>query len=284
MIKIDNLSFAYGGGEKKALDAISLHIGAGDFLGVIGPSGAGKSTLCFAINAVVPHHFRGDFYGRVLVDGQDSLEAGPETLALKVGSVLQDVESQLLASVVEDEILFGLENFALPRAEIEERIAFALSAAAISDLRTRAISSLSGGQKQKVAIAAIMALRPRIMLLDEPTGELDPQSSRRVFETLSQLNRLYGVTIVVIEQKIMMLCEFARRLAVMEGGKLLLQGPVEEVLSYPEKLEAAGVNIPRVATLAGKLRARGLYQGKTPVNIAQAAVMMKEAAGNAALR
>ncbi|MDR1397903.1 MAG: ATP-binding cassette domain-containing protein [Desulfarculales bacterium] len=283
MIRIDNLSFAYGGGEKKVLEEISLHIGEGDFLGIIGPSGAGKSTLAFAVNGVVPHHFNGDFYGRVTVDGLDSLEAGPEALARRVGSVLQDIESQLLASVVEDEILFGLENFSLPRAQIEERISYALAAAGISDLRARAISSLSGGQKQKVAIAAIMALRPKIMLLDEPTGELDPQSSLRVFETLSQLNRLHGVTIVVIEQKIMMLCEFAHRLAVMERGRLILEGPVEEVLLYPEKLEAAGVNIPRVATLAGKLRARGLYQGKTPLNIAQATAMMKEATKDAAL-
>ena len=279
MISIRGLSFQYRGSPRQALSGISLDIAEGDFLGIIGSSGAGKTTLTYAINGVAPHHYPGDFYGSVLVNGLDTVDAGPEAIARHVGSVFQDIDGQMTAAVVEDEILFGLENFGVPHEEIEGRITEALDAAGIGALRCREISSLSGGQKQKTAIAAISALRPRIIVLDEPTGELDPQSSRRVFEYLRELNETRGVTIVIVEQKIMLLCEFAKRLAVMDRGRLILAGTVGEVLSRGEVLEAAGVNIPRVSALARRLTQAGLYQreaGALPVNLEQARTMMEE--------
>ncbi|MDR3085558.1 MAG: ATP-binding cassette domain-containing protein [Christensenellaceae bacterium] len=276
MIELKNLGFRYSGAERHALDGISLTIEDGAFLGLIGSSGAGKSTLCYALSGIVPHHYRGDFYGELLVEGMDSAEHRPEEIARVLGCVFQDIDGQMVASVVEDEILFGLENFGVPREEIEGRVAEALAAAGISELRCRAISDLSGGQKQKVAIAAITALRPKIIVLDEPTGELDPRSSRRVFETLKELNEQYGVTIVVVEQKIMLLCEFAKRLAVMEEGKLILEGEVREVLQSAGRMEAAGVNIPRVTTLARALREEGLYGGRLPLNLEEGEKMMRE--------
>jgi energy-coupling factor transport system ATP-binding protein len=276
MVSIKNLSFRYKGAERNALSGINLEIAEGDFLGVIGSSGAGKSTLTYAINGVAPHHFPGDFYGQVLVNGMDTLEAGAETLARQAGSVFQDIDGQMVASVVEDEILFGLENFGIPRNEIEGRIGEALAAAGISALRRREISSLSGGQKQKVVIAAITALKPRIIILDEPTGELDPYSSRKIFEYLKELNESSGVTIIVVEQKIMLLCEFAKRLAVMDRGALIREGKVREVLQRPDILEEAGVNVPRVTTLGKALRDKGLYRGSLPQDLSQAEAMMKE--------
>jgi energy-coupling factor transport system ATP-binding protein len=281
MIKVEGLVFRYDGANKPALDNISIGINEGDFVGIIGPSGAGKSTFTYALNGIVPHHYSGDYYGRVEIYGMDTVESEPETLSQFVGSVFQDIEGQLFSSVVEDEILFGLENFGIPHDEIEPRMEYALETSGISGLRHRNINSLSGGQKQKVAIASIIALRPKIIVLDEPTGELDPQSSRRVFETLKELNERHGVTIVAVEQKIMMLCEFAGRLAVMDRGRMLLEGPVREVLLRSEMLEEAGVNIPRVATLARKLRGGRLYDGPTPVNLDEAEKMMREAVGNA---
>ncbi|MDR1472413.1 MAG: ATP-binding cassette domain-containing protein, partial [Synergistaceae bacterium] len=250
--------------------------------GVIGASGAGKSTLVYAINGIVPHHFRGDFFGEVIVDGMDTVQTRPDELARFVGSVHQDIDSQMVASIVEDELLFGLENFSVPRCEIERRMEEALLAAGISGLRHRDIGSLSGGQKQKVAIAAIIALRPRTILLDEPTGELDPQSSRKVFETLRELNVKFGITVIVVEQKIMLLCEFAKHLAVMEQGRMILRGGIREVLRSAERLEDAGVNIPRVTTLARRLRERGLYDGDIPLDLSGARAMMKEAMRRAA--
>jgi energy-coupling factor transport system ATP-binding protein len=276
MVSIRNLSFRYKGAERNALSGINLEIPEGDFLGIIGSSGAGKSTLTYAVNGAAPHHFPGDFYGEVLVNGLDTLEAGAETLARQAGSVFQDIDGQMVASVVEDEILFGLENFAIPHGEIEGRVAEALSAAGISDLRHREISSLSGGQKQKVVIAAITALKPRIIILDEPTGELDPYSSRKIFEYLKELNENSGVTVIVVEQKIMLLCEFAKRLAVMDKGVLVREGKVREVLQRPDILEEAGVNVPRVTTLGKALADRGLYRGQLPQDLSQAELMMRE--------
>ncbi|MDR1031218.1 MAG: ATP-binding cassette domain-containing protein [Treponema sp.] len=276
MIRIKDLSFRYRGSAEYALSRINLEIPPGDFLGIIGSSGAGKSTLSYGINGVVPHHFSGDFYGEITINGLDTISAGTETIARQVGSVFQDIDAQMVASVVEDEILFGLENFKVPREEIEARLKQALAAAGISELRTRTISSLSGGQKQKVAIAAITALRPRIILLDEPTGELDPQSSRNIFAYLKELNEQFGITIIVIEQKIILLCEFVKRLALMDKGELLLEGPVPAVLRQVDTLKAAGINIPRVTDLGSKLSHRGWYPGELPHTLAQGEAMMRQ--------
>lgn len=275
MISIRDLSFRYRGRETYALSNINMEIPDGEFLGIIGPGGAGKSTLICAVNGVVPHHHSGDFYGEVIVEGHDTAEAGPETIARCTGSVFQDIDSQMTSSVVEDEILFGLENFGVPREEIGERMEEALLAAGIGDLRERNVYSLSGGQKQKVIIAAVTALRPRIMLLDEATGELDPVSSRNIFEFLRRLNGEYGITVIAVEQKIMLLCEFAKRLAVMDGGRVILSGSVREVLQHAQELEDAGVNIPRVTTLARRLRSGGFYGGELPWNLPMACTMMR---------
>ncbi|MDR2746261.1 MAG: ATP-binding cassette domain-containing protein [Treponema sp.] len=275
MISLANVSFRYRGGRRDALTGINLEIPDGDFLGIIGPSGAGKSTLTYVLNGVVPHHYDGDFYGRALVNGLDTVDAGTERIAAELGSVFQDIDGQMVATVVEDEILFGMENFRVPRGEIEGRLTAVLNMAGIENLRHRALSTLSGGQKQKVAIAAITALRPRIIVLDEATGELDPASSRQVFEFLRDLNRQFGITIIAVEQKIMLLCEFAKHLAVMDKGSLALHGTVTEVLQRPELLEEGGINVPRVTSLGKALRERGLYAGTLPCDLDQAKTMME---------
>jgi len=249
LIKIEKLGFSYNGSKRHALKNISLDIPDGDFLGIIGASGAGKTTLSCAINGIIPHHYKGEYYGKVLVNGKDVFETEASTLALEVGSVFQDVDSQMTSSVVEDEILFGLENFGVPKEEIASRLDWALKETEIENLREREISSLSGGQKQKTAIAAILALCPKILVLDEPTGELDPAASRNIFRILQDLNKNYGMTIIVIEQKIMLLCEFAKHLAVMKEGALEYYGTVHEVLSNSEEVLKTGVNCPRVVSL-----------------------------------
>lgn len=276
MIEIENLNFKYRGGAHFALRDISLTVEDGDFVGVIGNSGAGKSTLTYALNGIVPHHYAGDFYGSVRINGLDTVETQPEKLSVFVGSVFQDIDGQMVASMVEDEILFGLENFGVPRGEIEERIADALETIGIADLRYRSIATLSGGQKQKVAIAAITALRPRILVLDEPTGELDPQSSRQIFQMLYRLNEEHGMTVVVVEQKIMLLCEFARRLIVMDRGAAVLDGAVREVLKNDGELSRLGINVPRIASLANSLADKGLYGGGIPLDLSEAERMVRE--------
>ena len=258
MIEIQELTFKYAGAKKNALDKISLEIEKGGFVGIIGESGAGKTTLCNCINGLIPHHYTGDFYGSVKVDGTDTFDINAGKLALKVGSVFQDIESQITGYFVEDEILFGLENFGIPADEIESRITSSLDTLGIGELRHKEISSLSGGQKQKVVIAAILALEPDILVLDEPTGELDPASSVQIFEMLKKLNEEKGITIVVAEQKIMLLCEFVKKLIVLEHGTCVHYGEIRSTLTHQREMEEAGINCPRVLTLTGKMVAEGL--------------------------
>ena len=258
MIEIQELTFKYSGAKKNALDKISLEIEKGGFVGIIGESGAGKTTLCNCINGLIPHHYTGDFYGSVKVDGTDTFDINAGKLALKVGSVFQDIESQITGYFVEDEILFGLENFGIPADQIESRITSSLDTLGIGELRHKEISSLSGGQKQKVVIAAILALEPDILVLDEPTGELDPASSVQIFEMLKKLNEEKGITIVVAEQKIMLLCEFVKKLIVLEHGTCVHYGEIRSTLTHQREMEEAGINCPRVLTLTGKMVAEGL--------------------------
>lgn len=275
MIDIKNFSFKYKKSKNNALSGINLSIKKGDFVGVIGNSGAGKSTFTYALNGVIPHHFEGDFYGEVKINGLDTVESTPSELALTVGSVFQDIDGQMVSSVVEDEILFGLENFGVPHNEIEKRITDILKMVGIENLRYRNISTLSGGQKQKVAIAAVVALMPDILVLDEPTAELDPQSSLQIFSMLKKLNEELGITIIVVEQKIMLLSEFSKRMLIIKDGSIYLDGSPDEVLRDTKILEQAGVNCPRVASLANNLSERNLYSGAVPVNINAAENMVR---------
>lgn len=275
MITIDGLTFQYKNSTQDALQDINLTIRDGGFLGIIGESGAGKTTLIRALNGIIPHHFPGDYYGSVKIDEQDIFDVTPSTISLKVGTVFQDIDSQMISSVVEDEILFGLENYSIPRDEIESRLSGALEAVGISQLRYRSIAHLSGGQKQKVAIAAIIALRPKILLLDEPTSELDPQSSLAIFRLLKELNESYGLTVIVVEQKIMLLSEFAQELAVMKDGRIILNGPVREVLKKTIKIQNSGINCPRVVTLSNRLAELGVQLGEICVTVDEAEAMAR---------
>ena len=275
MITIQDFSFTYKGEKKPALQDVCLTVPEGGFLGVIGPAGAGKTTLARAVSGMIPHHYTGDYYGRVSVNGLDTVETSLSEISRLVGMVFQDVESQIISPMVEDEILYGLENFGVPREEIPARMEEAMERVGIADLRERTIGSLSGGQRQKVAIASIIALKPRVLVLDEPTGELDPRSSRQVFSLLKELNKEQGITVIVIEQKIMLLGEFAKQLAVLSDGKVLRQGETREVLAHSDELEAAGVNCPRVTTLSRLLKEKTGEEQPVCVNLDEAEDMVR---------
>ena len=275
MIQIQDLSFTYKGENQPALQEIRLSVPDGGFLGIIGPAGAGKTTLARAVTGMIPHHYTGDFYGSVTVNGMDTFETSLPDLSRAVGMVFQDVDSQIISPMVEDELLYGLENFSVPREEIPARIEEALQKVGIADLRERTIGSLSGGQRQKVAIASIIALKPQILVMDEPTGELDPRSSRQVFSLLKELNEEHGVTVIIIEQKIMLLCEFARQLAVLSEGRIVRQGDTRDVLAHSEELEALGVNCPRVTTLSRILGEKTGERQPACINLDEAETMVR---------
>ena len=275
MIQIQDMSFTYKGENQPALQEIRLSVPDGGFLGIIGPAGAGKTTLARAVTGMIPHHYKGDFYGSVTVNGMDTFETSLPDLSRIVGMVFQDVDSQIISPMVEDELLYGLENFSVPREEIPARIEEALQKVGIADLRERTIGSLSGGQRQKVAIASIIALKPQILVMDEPTGELDPRSSRQVFSLLKELNEEQGITVIIVEQKIMLLCEFARQLAVLSEGKIVRQGDIRDVLAHAEELEALGVNCPRVTTLSRVLSAKTGEEQPVCLNLDEAENMVR---------
>lgn len=276
MIELRDFSFRYREGTAPTVLDVNLTIPDGAFVGITGAAGSGKSTLTYALNGIIPHCYPGDFYGEVLIDGLDTVDTDLTELSRLVGSVCQDIDSQMVSSVVEDEMLYGLENFGVPRDQIELRMTEALEAMGISSLRDRVISTLSGGQKQKVAIASILALRPRVLVLDEPTAELDPASSLAVFDLLARYASEHGTTVVVVEQKIALLSEYADLLVIMDEGSVRFAAPPADVLEHSDELLAIGVNCPRSTSLMNRLRKDGLYDGALCRNVEQAAAALAE--------
>ena len=270
MIEIKDFTFRYRESETPVIEGLNLVIPDGTFVGITGAAGSGKSTLTYAMNGIIPHCYPGDFYGSVTVNGLDTCDTALTDLSQVVGSVCQDVDSQIVSTIVEDEMLYGLENFGVPHDEIEGRLVEALEDMGIADLRDRTIDSLSGGQKQKLAIASILALKPAVLMLDEPTAELDPASSRVVFELLARYAREHGTTVVVVEQKIALLSEFADLLVIMEEGRVRFADAPARVLEHSEELLAIGVNCPRATTLMNRLASVGLYGGSVCRNVEEA--------------
>ncbi len=280
IIELDDVSFSYRTDGPRALDGITLSLEEGAFLGIIGPSGAGKSTLAAVLSGAIPHHFGGPFFGSALVAGTDTCDVTLTDIARVVGSVNQDIDAQMVASVVEDELLFGLENFGAPHERIDRIVDEALAAVGIPELREREIATLSGGQKQKVAIAAILALAPRVLVLDEPTAALDPVSSRMVFDVLRELNERQGITVIVIEQSVALLSEYCERIIVMDRGRVALDGTPHEVFGHAAELRAIGVDSPRVARISNSLAAAGLCPASEPcLNVTEAEELVMRVAG-----
>ncbi|MBR2835500.1 MAG: ABC transporter ATP-binding protein [Coriobacteriales bacterium] len=276
MIEIKDFTFRYRESSEPVVKDINLTIPDGAFVGITGAAGSGKSTLTYAMNGIIPHCYPGDFYGSVTINGLDTVDSSLTDISRLVGSVCQDIDSQMVTSVVEDEMLYGLENFGIPHSEIDARVTQALSDMGILDLRDRTIDSLSGGQKQKLAIASIMALQPKVLMLDEPTAELDPASSFNVFKLLQTYAQTHGTTVVVVEQKIALLSEFATMMVIVDKGQIRYADSPEKVLAHSDDLLEIGVNCPRATTFTNRLRSRGIYQGPICRNVNQAVAALAE--------
>ena len=230
-ITFDHLTYTYPDAPAPALRDVTLHIPAGEFVLVVGPSGAGKSTLLRCLNGLVPHFTGGTIGGAVSVAGHDPIAAGPQTLSALVGFVFQDPESQFVVDRVEDEIAFALENRAVPPDEMHVRVAEVLRLLGLTALRDRPLGTLSGGEKQRVAIGAALALRPRILVLDEPTSQLDPLSAQEVLDALVRLNRALGLTIVLAEHRLERVLPYADRIVYLPGdGGPVMSGPPRRIL------------------------------------------------------
>jgi energy-coupling factor transport system ATP-binding protein len=278
IVRIDNLSFRYKGGNAAALKDINLRVLPGEFVGITGPAGAGKTTLLSCINGVIPHYYSGDLQGVVVADGLDVATSTFRQLASHVGSVFEDPDFQMVSISVEEEVAFGPENLGLPSEEIEVRIADALRKTRISDLRQRAISTLSGGQKQRVAISAVLSMRPQILLLDDPTSELDPLGTQEVIAALRDLNRKLGITTVMVSQDVEQLTQNADRILLLSEGRLILDGRPREICFQHDIMEQAGVRVPQVTQFMTLLLARlnrAPRLDTIPLTVEEAASMLR---------
>ncbi len=226
MIYFDHLTYTYPESPHPVLTDVTLHVAGGEFVLVAGPSGAGKSTLLRCLNGLVPHFAGGTLSGSVTVAGHDPVAEGPQVLSRVVGFVFQDPEAQFVVDQVEDEIAFALENAAIPPDDMCARVEEALELLNLTPLRDRPLETLSGGEKQRVAIAAALTLRPCILVLDEPTSQLDPQSAEEVLGALVRLNHDLGLTIILAEHRLERVLSHADHLVYLPGpGGPILSGP-----------------------------------------------------------
>lgn len=248
IIETRNLSYTYPGGTKPSIYDISMKVEKGDFVLITGPSGCGKTTLCRCFNGLIPHFYQGELTGAISVAGKDVSKHQTHEMARHVGLVFQNPENQLFALSIEKDVAFGLENLGFSRAEMRERVDWALKLTGIYDIRDRSPHEVSGGQQQRVAIAAVLAMQPEIIVLDEPTSFLDPLSAEKIFEVIHDLNQRLGITVVLVEHRLDLTARYANHIVIMDQGKVCSDGETREILSN-EETRLVGVGIPKATLL-----------------------------------
>ncbi len=253
-VHFENVKYSYrDDGQDFAVNGVTLSIEEGQFVAVLGRNGSGKSTLAKLINALLEPSS-----GKVSVFGMDTSDP-KKTFEIRksAGMVFQNPDNQTVASIVEDDVAFGPENIGVPRAEIGERIDFALRAVGMEQFRSSAPSRLSGGQKQRIAIAGVLAIRPKIMILDESTAMLDPKGRREVMDVIKKLNKEQGMTVILITHFMDEALQ-ADRAVVMHRGEVVMDGTPEEIFARSEELETYNLTLPRAAYICKKLQEAGM--------------------------
>ena len=237
MITFVDVSYSYPDAAKPVLKNLTLHIRDGEFVLVVGNSGAGKSTFLRCLNGLVPHFYGGKIGGSISVLGLDPIRDEPRQMSKAVGFVFQDPEAQFVVDTVEAELVFAMENHNLPQATMRKRVEETLDQLSIAHLRNRRISTLSGGEKQRVAIASVLTLQPQVLVLDEPTSQLDPQAAEEVLTALQKLNTDLGLTIILSEHRLERVVQYADRMIYFPGeGQSPLTGSPQQVLQQIDLL------------------------------------------------
>jgi energy-coupling factor transporter ATP-binding protein EcfA2 len=272
MISLKAFSYWYPDSTQPALRNINLNIAEGEFCGIVGANGAGKSTLCYAFSGFVPHFYRGEFEGDIQIGKINIAESSLGELAGEVGLVFQNPFNQISGArfTVREEIAFGLENLGLSKKEMHKRISEVLELVGIKELADRSPFALSGGQQQRVAIASILAMQPKVLVLDEPTSQLDPRSTEDVFAALRALVRKGKTTVVLAEHKLEWLASFADRVIALNHGHIEIDDVPEKVLSSPRMLK---LNIGR--TQYSEAAARVRLGKRLPVTLDQAKAFLR---------
>lgn len=271
-VKLKNVTYQYPLTNAPALLDISLQIKQGEFISIIGPNGAGKSTLCYTLAGFVPHFFKGELQGSVEVQGRNLAKSSLGEWIVNVGLAFQNPFNQISGAkyTVFEEIAFGLENIGVPRSEMKGRVEEAMALTGISDLADRSPYSLSGGQQQRVALTSILVMQPKLLVLDEPTSQMDPIGTREVFSVIRNLAEK-GMTVVMVEHKMEWIAKFADRVVALKDGKIFMEGKPRDVLTS-EALTENGFGISRYTSVARAAQKIGLWnRDKLPVTLEEAA-------------
>ena len=258
--KLEDVSYKYPLEDREILKNINLDIKKGEFWAVIGKNGSGKTTLCNVLRRFVPDFYKGELKGRITLEGKELKDYSAKEIVQKVGFVFQNPFTQIsgVKETVFEEIAFGLENLALDAEYIRKRVEETLKLLRIEELRDKNPYELSGGQGQKVALASIIAMDPEIMVIDEPTSQLDPKGTEEIFEIIDILKK-EGKTIILVEHKLELIAEYAEKVMVLNEGEMILSGNTEEVLKNKILMEKE-IGIPQYAALAYKLMEEGKVQ------------------------
>ena len=264
VMECKNVTYTYPLADEPSIRNVSLNIEEGKFYGVVGENGSGKTTLCAILRGFAPSFYQGDIQGEVLVYGKPIGEYGGE-LATKIGYVFQNPFTQIsgVKETVFEEVAYGLENFGVPVEEIVERVEAIMKLTHIDSLAEKNPLELSGGQMQRVALASVLVLEPDILIIDDPTSQLDPQGTESVFEIIKMMKDKKK-TIILVEHKIDLIAEYADEVLVLKGGKLIASGDKAQILSDMALMEQ-GVQLPQMAILGSKLKERGFPISEIPV-------------------
>nr|WP_281682981.1 ABC transporter ATP-binding protein [Finegoldia magna] len=253
MIELKNVSYKYELQEEKTIKNMDLYVKQGEFVGIIGKNGSGKTTLCNIIRGIIPDFVQGEITGSISIDNKNINDIERGEMAELVGFVFQNPFSQIsgIKKTVFEEIAYGLENLGVPRGEIRQRVTDVIKLLKIEYLQDKNPNELSGGQSQRVAIASIIVMNPKVLIFDEPTSQLDPLGTEEIFDILKLL-KAQNKTIILVEHKIDLIAEYADRVVVMDDGEIIFNGETHEVLSN-DKIEQHNVSMPIVSKLAYRL-------------------------------
>ena len=269
IIKIENLSVQYLEQEDKALDGISLEVNEGEFVAILGAHGAGKTTLCLSINGIVPNMINADMFGKIEVAGEVPPKIPVRELASKVGSVFDNPEFQMSQLTVFEEVALGLQNLGVEKDTIIENISRSLELVGLAGFEERSPFEISGGQQQRLAMASALSMKPQILVLDEPTSNLDPIGKEEVFTVTRKMNQEEGLTVIIAEHEVEVIAEYADKVILLEEGKITQMGTPEELFPSIVNIQSdVGVRIPQITDFASKIPDK--FKGTIPVTVDQA--------------
>ncbi|MCU1439875.1 MAG: energy-coupling factor transporter ATP-binding protein [Rhodoglobus sp.] len=280
IISFTDVTYTYAGTDEPALHSISLEIQPGEYVAVLGLNGAGKTTLGLCVNGVVPTMLGGELTGTVLVGGLDVSEYPVREMSKLVGMVFDNPEFQMSQMSAAEEVALGLENAGVPYEEMRRIIPETLELVGLGGFEERSPLGLSGGQQQRLAIAAVLAMKPQILIMDEPTSNLDPIGKQEVFDMAAKLNRERGMTVIVIEHEVEVMARYADRVIVLDAGRIVMNGTPQEIFSRVDELDALKLRVPESAALARVLGSEyGLWKGQVPITTEPAVSAINELLG-----